>query len=47
VSRSQTANCKRNLAEYECDIDLDEQLVAALLRVASEVAKRVDELLKS
>ena len=40
------AHRKRNLAEYEGDIDLDEQLVAALLRVTREVAKRVDGLLK-
>jgi len=41
------AHRKRNLAEYEGDFDLDEQLVAALLRVAREVAKRVVDLLKS
>ena len=38
------AHRKRNLAEYEGDIDVDEQLVAALLRVAREVAKRVNKL---
>jgi len=38
------AHRKRNLAEYEGDIDLDEQLVAALLRVAKEVAERVNNL---
>ena len=37
------AHRKRNLAEYESDMDVDEQLVAALLRVAREVAKRVNE----
>jgi hypothetical protein len=31
------AHRKRNLAEYEGDMDVDEQLVAALLRVAREV----------
>lgn len=41
------AHRKRNLAEYEGDMDVDEQLVAALLRVAREVAKRVDQLRKS
>ena len=35
---------KRNLAEYEGDVDVDEQLVAALLRVAREVSKRVTKL---
>ena len=35
---------KRNLAEYEGAVDIDGQLVAALLRVAQEVAKRVGEL---
>ena len=38
------AHRKRNLAEYEGMMDIDEQLVAALLRVGQEVAKRVDEL---
>lgn len=37
------AHRKRNLAEYEGQMDVDEQLVAALLRVAQEVAKRVGE----
>ncbi len=35
------AHRKRNLAEYEGDADLDDQLVAALVRVAREVAKRL------
>ncbi len=39
------AHRKRNLAEYEGAMEIDEQLVAALLRVAREVAKHVDELL--
>jgi hypothetical protein len=41
------AHRKRNLAEYEGDVDLDEQLVAALVRVAREVASRVGTLLNS
>jgi len=36
------AHRKRNLAEYEGDMDVDEQLVGALLRVAREVANRVE-----
>lgn len=39
------AHHKRNIAEYEGDIDLDEQLVAALIRVTDEVADRVSKLL--
>ncbi len=38
------AHRKRNLAEDEREMDVDEQLVAALVRVAREVAKRVDDL---
>lgn len=38
------AHRKRNLAEYEGDLDIDEQLVAALVRVAREVANRVTAL---
>ena len=38
------AHRKRNLAEYEGEMDVDEQLVAALLRVAREVAERVERL---
>lgn len=41
------AHRKRNLAEYEGEMDVDEQLVAALLRVAREVAKRVNVLVAS
>ncbi len=41
------AHRKRNLAEYEGAMDVDEQLLAALLRVAREVAKRVDDLIAS
>lgn len=40
------AHRKRNLAEYEGDIDVDEQLVAALLRVTDQVATRVKGLIK-
>ncbi len=39
------AHRKRNLAEYEGATAIDEQLVAAILRVAREVAKRLDALL--
>lgn len=35
---------KRNLAEYEGDVDVDEQLVEALMRVTREVAERVKEM---
>lgn len=35
------AHRKRNLAEYEGDVELDEQLVDAVVRVAREVAIRV------
>jgi hypothetical protein len=38
------AHRKRNLAEYEGDMDIDEQLVAALLQVSREVAKRIETL---
>ena len=41
------AHRKRNLAEYEGEMDVDEQLVTALLRVAREVAKRVNDLTAS
>jgi hypothetical protein len=40
------AHRKRNLAEYEGELDVDEQLVASLVRIAREIAKRVDKLLK-
>lgn len=39
------AHRKRNLTEYEGIIDVDEQLLAALLRVAREVANRVQKKL--
>ena len=38
------AHRKRNLAEYEGEMDVDEQLVEALMRVTREVAKRVKEM---
>ncbi len=41
------AHRKRNLAEYEGEMDIDEQLVEALMRVTREVAKRVKELFVS
>ena len=39
------AHRKTNLADYEGAADIDEQLVAAMLRVIREVVKRVDALL--
>ena len=39
------AHRKRNLAEYEGEMDVEEQLVAALLRVAREVAARLETLM--
>ena len=39
------AHRRRNLAEYEGEMDVEEQLVAALLRVAREVATRVENLM--
>ncbi len=38
------AHRKRNLAEYEGYIDVDERLLDALIRVAIEVADRVSNL---
>ena len=38
------AHRKRNIAEYEGDIDVDEQLVEALIRVGDEVADRVSKM---
>jgi len=38
------AHRKRNLAEYEGEMDVDAQLVEAMLRVAGEVAERVKKL---
>lgn len=39
------AHRKRNLAEYEGELDVDEQLLEAMLRVAREVEKRVTILI--
>jgi hypothetical protein len=39
------AHRRRNIAEYEDGIDIDKELVAAVTRVAKEVAKRVDTLI--
>ncbi len=39
------AHRKRNLAEYEGEMDVDEQLVEAMLRVAREVEKRAKRLI--
>jgi hypothetical protein len=41
------AHRRRNIAEYEGGMDIDQELVAALIRVAREVEKRADELLAS
>lgn len=38
------AHRKRNLSEYEGDLDIDEELVAALLRVTQEVSRHVSDL---
>ena len=38
-----SAHIKRNMAEYEGDVDVDEQLLLALIRVTDEVARRVSE----
>ena len=38
------AHRKRNIAEYEGDVDVDEQLVEAIIRVTDEVANRVAKL---
>jgi uncharacterized protein (UPF0332 family) len=40
------AHRKRNLAEYEGEMDVDEQLVEAMLRVAREVERRVTKLVE-
>ena len=40
------AHRKRNLAEYEGEMDVDEQLVEAMLRVAREVEQRAAKLIK-
>ena len=38
------AHRKRNVAEYEGNLDVDQALVEALIRVAQEVVLRVTEL---
>jgi hypothetical protein len=38
------AHRKRNLAEYEGDVEIDDALLAALLRVAAEVSRRAQQL---
>jgi hypothetical protein len=38
------AHRKRNLAEYEGELDIDEALLAALIRVTEEVARRTAAL---
>ena len=40
------AHRKRNIAEYEGDIDVDEQLIGAIIRVSDEVADRIAKLTK-
>ena len=42
----ENAHNKRNLAEYEGSYEVDEQTVEALIRVATIVAERVQELVK-
>ena len=37
------AHRKRNLAEYEGDIDVDDQLLEALIRVADMIACKLDD----
>jgi hypothetical protein len=37
------AHRQRNLAEYEGDIDIDDQLLEALIRVADQIADKVRE----
>jgi len=39
------AHRKRNPAEYEGEMDVDEQLVEAMLRVAREIEQRVGKLI--
>jgi len=39
-----SAHRKRNAVEYEGIVDVDEQLVEAIIRVATEVGKRVRKL---
>ena len=41
------AHNKRNIAEYEGRIDIDQALVLALIRVTDEVANRVSQLFQN
>ncbi len=41
------AHRKRNLAEYEGEMEVDEQLIAAMLRVAREVEQRAARLIET
>jgi hypothetical protein len=41
------AHRKRNLAEYEGEVDVDEQLIEAMLRVAREIEGRLKPLIES
>lgn len=41
------AHRKRILAEYEGEMDIDEQLVEAMLRVTREVAERAERLIET
>ena len=41
------AHRRRNAVEYEGVVDVDEQLVAAMIRVASDVLKRIRKLVES
>jgi hypothetical protein len=40
------AHRKRNLAEYEGEVDVDEQLIEAMLRVAREIEQRLKPLIE-
>ena len=40
------AHRKRNIAEYEGEIDVDDQLIAALIRVTEDVAARISKIRK-
>ncbi len=42
-----SAHRKRNAAEYEGVVDVDEQLVEAIIRAATEVGKRISKLIAS
>jgi len=40
------AHRKRNLAQYEGEVDVDEQLIEAMLRVAREIEQRLKPLIE-